>query len=584
VTVLAAAVYAGCMTRSSALAVAAFLAVLGVLAVVARRGGAQAAAPEYDLVIANGRVLDGTGAPAFRADVGIRGDRIAAMGDLASASAARRLDARGLVVAPGFIDMLGQSEMELLVDGRAESKVRQGVTTEITGEGGSVAPVVAAEVAEMKPWLDKHGLTVDWTDFDGYFRRLEAARPALNMGTFVGAAQVRRAVLGAEAVEPTAEQLRRMEAEVDKAMRQGAFGLSTSLIYAPGVYAKTPELVALARAAARHGGIYATHIRDEGEGIQEALQEAFTIGREAAIPVEIWHLKVAGRRNWGRMGQVVDAIEKARAQGLDVTANVYPYTASANSLGSTLPGWVHEGGVEKMIARFHDPAQRERILRELREGADGRGGWKSRPPDDIMITTVINPELQHWSGKRLTEVARGMGTTPEEALVRLVEADRASTSVVRFSMNEDDLQAALRRPWISIGADSGAAATDGPLATEKRHPRAFGSMARVLGRYSRDLGLFPLEEAVRRMTSLPARRVGLFDRGLLRPGLMADVAVFDPARVHDRATYEDPHVYAEGVQHVVVNGRVVLESGRMTGERPGRALRHRAVVGMAPAP
>jgi dihydroorotase/N-acyl-D-amino-acid deacylase len=367
-------------------------------------------------------------------------------------------------------------------------------------------------------------------------------------------------------------------------MRQGAFGVSSSLIYAPGLYARTPELVALARAAARHGGIYATHIRDEGEGIQAALQEAFTIGRQAGIPVEIWHLKVAGRRSWGRMGEVVEAIEKARAQGLDVTANVYPYTASANSLGATLPGWVHEGGVDAMIARFHDPLQRARILRELREGTDGQGGWKSRPPEDIMISAVLDPELERWSGKRLSEVAVGMGTSPEEALLRLVEADRASTSVVRFSMNEDDLQAALRRPWISICADSGAAATDGPLAQQKRHPRAFGSMARVLGRYSRDLGLFPLEEAVRRMTSLPARRVGLYDRGLLRPGMMADVAVFDPARVRDRATYEDSNVYAEGVEHVVVNGRLVLESGRMTGERPGRALRHQPAVRMAESP
>jgi dihydroorotase/N-acyl-D-amino-acid deacylase len=569
------------MGRAPVIAAAAVLGSLGLLAVAARRGGARAAAPEYDLVIANGRLLDGTGAPAVRADLGIRGDRVAAVGDLAAARAGRRLEASGLVVAPGFIDMLGQSEMELLVDGRAESKVRQGVTTEVTGEGESVAPVVPQQVAEMKPWLDKHGLKVDWTDFDGYFRRLEAARPALNLGTYVGAAQVRRAVLGAADVRPTPAQLARMEAEVDAAMRQGAFGLSSSLIYAPGVYARTDELVALARVAARHGGLYATHIRDEGEGIMAALEEAFTIGRQAGIRVEIWHLKVAGRRNWGRMGQVVEAIEAARAGGLDVAANVYPYTASANSLSSTLPAWVHEGGVDAMIARFHDPAQRERILREVREGADGNGGWKSRPPGDIMITSVLNPGLERWSGRRLTEVAQAMGTTPEEALLRLVEADRASTSVVRFSMNEDDLQAALRRPWVSVGADSGAAATDGPLARERRHPRAFGSMARVLGRYSRDLGLFPLEEAVRRMTSLPAQRVGLADRGLLKPGFMADVVVFDPARVRDRATYEQSAQYAEGVEHVVVNGRVVLEKGSMTGERPGRALRH---VPAAPAP
>jgi dihydroorotase/N-acyl-D-amino-acid deacylase len=551
-------------------------------AVLMARGGARAAAPEYDLVIAGGRVVDGTGAPWFRGDVAIKGDRIAAVGKVAEGSASRRIDARDLMVAPGFVDLLGQSEMELLVDGSAESKVRQGVTTEITGEGVSVAPVVADQVREMQPWLDKYGLKVDWTDFDGYFRRLEAARPALNMGTFVGAAQVRRAVLGAANVDPAPEQLARMEAEVDKAMRQGAFGVSSSLIYAPGLYAKTPELIALARVAARHGGLYATHVRDEGEGILPALEEAFTIGRDAAVPVEIWHLKVAGRRNWGRMAAVLDAIERARAAGIDVSANVYPYTASANSLAATVPGWAHEGGVDAMIARLRDPAQRERILREIREGAAGQGGWKSRPPQDILVTFVLNPELEKWSGKRLGDIAREMGVAPEEALLELVEKDRASTAVVRFSMNEDDLQLAMRRSWVAFGADSGALTLDGPMGKEKRHPRAFGTMPRVLGRYARELGLFTTEEAVRRMTSLAARRVGLFDRGLLRPGMLADVVVFDPARIRDRATYEEPSLYSEGVEHVVVNGRLVLEAGRMTGERPGRALRHRPAVDARP--
>jgi N-acyl-D-amino-acid deacylase len=566
------------MTRLSAGMGLLGVTALAGAAVALLRGGARAADPEYDLVIANGRLVDGTGAPWFRADVAIKGDRIAAVGSVPQGSARRRIDARDLMVAPGFIDLLGQSEMELLVDGSAESKVRQGITTEITGEGGSVAPVVAEQVREMQPWLDRHGLKVDWTDLDGYFRRLEAARPALNMGTFVGAAQVRRAVLGAANVEPDAGQLRRMEEEVDRAMRQGAFGLSTSLIYAPGLYAKTAELVALARVAARHGGIYATHLRDEGERILPALQEAFTIGREAGIPVEIWHLKVAGRASWGRMPEVLEAIEKARAEGLDVSANVYPYTASANSLASTVPGWAHEGGVDAMIARFRDPAQRARLLRELREGESGQGGWKRRPPHDIMITSVLDPGLERWSGKRLDEVAREMGLTPEEALLELVEKDRASTSVVRFSMSEDDLQAALRKGWVALGADSGAMTVDGPLGKEKRHPRAFGTMPRVLGRYARDLRLFTMEEAVRRMTSLAARRVGLFDRGLLRPGLVADVVVFDPQRIRDRATYEDSSLYSEGVEHVIVNGVPVLESGRMTGERPGRALRHAPAV------
>ena len=535
----------------------------------------KAASAEYDLVIANGRVVDGSGAPWFRADVGIRGDRIAAIGRLEGAPARRRIDARGAVVAPGFIDLLGQSEMVLLVDGRAESKVRQGITTEITGEGSSAAPVVAEAVRDAKPWLDRYQLTIDWSDLDGYLERLAAARPAINLGTLVGAGQVRRAVLGSRDVVPSAEQLARMEAEVDKAMRQGAFGVSSSLIYAPDAYAKTAELTALARVAARHGGIYATHIRDEGDGIAEALEEAFTIGREAGIPVEIWHLKCTGRRNWGRMPEVVAAIERARAGGLEVNANVYPYTASSNSLDATVPTWAHEGGVDAMIARFRDPAQRERILREIREGEDGTGGWQNRPAEDIMITDAVSPAVSRWRGRRLSEVAQELSLSPEEAVLRLVEEDRASVMVVRFSMNEDDLQVALRRSWISFGADSGAMATDGPLAGDRPHPRAFGTMPRVLGRYSRDLGLFTIEEAVRRMTSQAAARVGLLDRGLLRPGMMADVVVFEPARVRDLATFEESTRYAEGIDHVLVNGKLVLESGRMTGERPGRPLRHR---------
>jgi dihydroorotase/N-acyl-D-amino-acid deacylase len=529
----------------------------------------------YDLVITNGRIVDGTGAPWFRGDVGIRGDRIAAIGRLDGAEARRRIDARGAVVAPGFIDLLGQSEMLLLVDGRAESKVRQGVTTEITGEGGSVAPVVAEDVHDMKPWLDRYHLTVDWTDLDGYFERLEAARPAINLGTFVGAAQVRRAVLGAADVVPDAAQLARMEEEVERAMRQGAFGVSSSLIYAPGAYAKTAELVALARVAARHGGIYATHIRDESDGIAGALEEAFSIGREAAVPVEIWHLKCSGRKNWGRMPEVVAAIERARASGVEVSANVYPYIASSNALDSSIPTWAHEGGVDAMLARFRDPAQRERILREIRDGEDGAGGWKTRSPEDIMITDAVSPSVARWRGKRLSEVAAGLSLSAEEAMVRLVEEDKASVMVVRFAMNEDDLQVALRRSWVSFGADSGAMALDGPLARDRPHPRAFGTMPRILGHYARDLGLFPVEEVVRRMTSQAARRVGLLDRGILRPGMMADVVVFDPARVRDLATFEEPTRYSEGIDHVVVNGRVVLEAGRMTGERPGRPLRHR---------
>jgi len=427
-----------------------------------------------------------------------------------------------------------------------------------------VAPLNEKMTADYAPWIDKYHVAVDWTDFAGYFKRLRAARPAINLGTFVGAAQVREYVLGQGDVQPTAQQLERMVSLVDAAMEQGALGLSTSLIYPPGSYAKTPELVVLARAAARHGGVYATHIRDEGAREMEALEEAFTIGRQARIPVEIWHLKVAGRGNWGRMPGVVARIERARAQGLDVTADVYPYVASGNGLDNTVPQWAHDGGVPRMIERFHDPALRARILKEIREGG--------HLPEDILIISVMNPDLRRWTGKRLSQVAAEMRKSPEEALLDLVEADHANVFVARFSMNEADLQVALRKPWVALCLDAGAAAIDGPLGADKHHPRAFGSMPRVLGRYARDLKLFSVEEAVRKMTSSPARRMRLQDRGLLRPGMAADITVFDPERIRDVATFEDPNRYSEGVAWVVVNGRVVLDDGKLTAERPGRVL------------
>ena len=533
---------------------------------------AAAAAVPCDILFAGGRVVDGTGAPWYRADVCVVGDRIAAVGPLGDRPARRRIDAARLVVAPGFIDMLGQSEYNVLVDGRAASKITQGITTEITGEGGSIAPVNARMVAEGAETWAHYGVKPNWTTLAGYFKEFQRRGSTINLGTFVGAAQVREYVLGKRDVQPAPAQLQRMVALVDAAMDQGALGLSTSLIYPPGSYARTPELVALARAAARHGGIYATHIRDEGPKEMAALDEAFTIGREAGIPVEIWHLKCAGRRNWGRMGEVVAAIERARAAGLDVSADMYPYVASGNGLDNTVPQWAHDGGVPKMIERFHDPKLRARILREIREGGAGSEGWKSRPPQDILIISVMNPDLRKWTGKRLSQVASEMGKPPEEALLDLVEADHANVFVARFSMNEDDLQVAMRKPWVAFDLDAGATAVDGPLGVDRHHPRAFGSMPRVLGRYVRELKVLRLEEAVRKMTSLPAGRMRFRDRGVLRPGMAADITVFDPERIRDVATFEDPNRYSEGVSYVVVNGRIVLDDGKLTAERPGRVL------------
>jgi N-acyl-D-amino-acid deacylase len=522
---------------------------------------------DYDLVIASGRVVDGTGAPGFRADVGVRGDRIVAIGNLSAASAERRIDAADRVVAPGFIDMLGQSELYVLVDNRVESKVRQGITTEVTGELRTVAPVYPKWVEDDRPWLDRVKLTVDWTDLDGYWARLRAARPAVNLATFVGAAQVRAAVMGEGDAAPSPEQLARMEAEVERAMRQGALGLSSALDYTPASYARADELVALARVAARSGGIYATHVRGDMVGDTGAgLEEAIAIGRAAGIPVEVWHLKVAGRRNWGGMRGLVARIERARAEGVDISANVYPYVAAANPLGSSLPAWAKAGGREQMVARFHDLAQRARIVAELRER------FQAEPPGDVLVVWFEKPALRKWNGLRFDQIARAMGKTPEEALLDLVEEDQGLTMVVRFLMSEEDLQLALRQPWISFGLDAEGQALDGPFAEDMTHPRAFGSLPRVLGRYVREERLMPLEEAVRRMTSLPARRVRLLDRGLLRAGMAADLVVFDPERIRDLATFEKPLQYSEGVSHVVVNGRVVLDAGKMTSERPGRPL------------
>ena len=521
-----------------------------------------AAAPTYDLVISGGRVIDGTGAPWVRADVGIRRDRIAAIGDLSAAQAKKRIDARGLAVAPGFIDLLGQSELTVLVDPRAESKIRQGITSELTGEGISPAPMNDAWIHEKEDWLRKYRLKVDWTDLRGYFRRLRRVRPAINVGVMVGAAQVRGAVLGFGDVQPDPRQLAQMQQLVEEAMEQGALGLSTGLIYQPGSFAKTDELIALAQVAAKHGGFYATHLRSEGARIFEALDEAFAIARAASIPVEIWHLKV-GRSHWGHMQEVVARIERARVSGIDVTADAYPYVASANGLHASLPDWVNAGGVDELVSRLRDPALRDRIARETGRDLDA---------DGILLVSCVDPGLKKFMGKRLSEVAREMELSPELALMQLVAQDRGKVGVARFSMKEEDVQTALRQPWVAVDTDYGARAADGPFGGEGAHPRAFGTMARILGHYVRDVKLFTLEDAVRKITSLPARRMGVWDRGLLRPGAYADVVVFDPEGIEDTATFEQPQKYPPGIETVVVNGRVVLHQGKRTAERPGRPL------------
>jgi dihydroorotase/N-acyl-D-amino-acid deacylase len=532
-----------------------------------------AAAPPpmtFDLIFAGGRVVDGTGAPWVRADVGISGDRIVAVGNLAGAAAKRRIDATNLVVAPGFIDMLGQSEYNVLVDNRAASKITQGITTEITGEGRSIAPTNARMIADNRDVYTRYGVMPDWTTLAGYWKAFERARPALNLGTFVGAGGVRDLVIGKEERPATPGELAAMEAAVAQAMEEGAFGLSTSLAYVPDRFASTEEIIALAKVAARYGGTYITHQRDEGDGIDASLDEVFSIAREAKIPAQIYHLKTAGTRNWGRMPAVLARIESARAEGLDVSANQYPWAASSNNLDASLPLWVREGGREKLLARLRDPATRARARADFpKDNPD----WSVEPGSRILITRTLNPALKGYEGRTIAEIAKSENKDPLDVLMDIVIADRANTGRVTFSMKEDDVRTALAHPLVSMGTDSGAKAEDGIFSEERSHPRAWASTARILGKYVRDEKVLTLEEAIRKMTSLPASRMGLADRGILRPGMAADVVVFDPATVRDRSTYADPIHYSAGIPYVCVNGQLVVDDGRLTDARPGRALK-----------
>jgi dihydroorotase/N-acyl-D-amino-acid deacylase len=530
---------------------------------------ATPSAARFDLIFAGGRVVDGTGAPWTRSDVGIVGDRIAAVGELSRATSKRRIDASRLVVSPGFIDMLGQSEYGVIVDNRAASKITQGITTEITGEGRAIAPTNARMIADAKETWARYGVTPDWTTLAGYWRAFERARPAINLGTFVGAGGVRDLVMGKEEKTATREEIAAMEAAVAQAMEEGAFGLSTSLAYVPDRFASTDEIIALAKVAARYGGTYITHQRDEGDGIDASLDEVFRVARDAQISTQIYHLKTAGRRNWGRMPAVLRRIEAARGEGLDVSANQYPWAASSNNLDASLPLWVREGGREKLVSRLRDPATRARVRADFpKENPD----WSDQPGSRILITRVLNPALKAYEGRTIAEIARSENKDPLEVLMDTVIADRANTGRVTFSMSEEDVRAALAHPLVSMGTDSGAKAEDGIYSEEKSHPRAWASTARILGRYVRDEKLLTLEEAIRKMTSLPASRMGLTDRGILRPGMAADVVAFDPATVRDRSTYADPLHYSEGIPYVCVNGQLVVDGGKITEARPGRPL------------
>jgi len=530
---------------------------------------------EYDVLIKNGHIIDGTGNPWYARDVAIQGDRIVAMGKLTGAKAWRVVDAKGLVVAPGFIDMLGQSEFSLLIDNRSLSKLAQGITSEITGEGGSIAPQDNLTLAPLKPFLDHYQLTVDWTTLSGYYHRLERQGTPLNIGTYVGAAQVREAVIGEADRAPTADELRRMEGLVAQAMQQGALGISTALIYPPGHYAKTDELIALAKIAATYGGIYATHMRSEGASENAAVDEAFRIGRQAQIPVEIFHLKVSGKPRWGNMPKLIARIQAARDSGLDVTADMYPYLAGATSLASSLPPWVANGGPAKLLARLHDPAVRWRIRQEI---AQDHPDWENLYFDSggasgVMISSVMNPDLKKYEGKTVAQVAQMEHNDPLTALFDLIIADKAQTEALYFMASEKDLEYGLKQPWTSIGLDDNESSMDGVLYSPHDHPRGWGSMPRFLGYYVRDRHLMPLEEAIRKITSMPANREHLAGRGLLKPGYFADITIFDPATIKDTGTYLHPVSLPVGVDYVFVNGQLEFDHGKLTGTTAGMPLR-----------
>jgi N-acyl-D-amino-acid deacylase len=538
---------------------------------------ATAFSQDYDVLIRNGRIVDGSGNPWFYGDVGIIRDRIVFVGKASPAIKAKRtIDATGLIVAPGFIDMLGQSEDNMLVDKRAVSKLTQGITTEITGEGSSIAPTNDRARAGSMDFYNTFHVVPDWLSLDEYFARMIKQGMGVNLGTYVGAGQVRRMVIGNDNRPATPDELKAMQEIVEDAMGDGAMGVSSSLIYAPDNYASTEELIALAKAAAAHGGIYATHMRNEGAQESEALEETFRIGREGQIPVEIFHLKVSGQENWGRMPKVIASIEEARASGLDVTADQYPYIASATSLSAPIPPKFHAGGNEAFIARLKDPVQRAAIKAEIGEKIGGfenmfRGVGGAQ---GILVTSVLNPELQKkYQGRRLSEIATSENKEPLDALMDLVIADRDNVGAVYFSMNEDDVKYALKQPWVSVGTDFGGVAPDGPLAQFGGHPRGYGSFTRILGKYVRDEKLLRLEDAIRKFTSLPAQRERLFQRGLIRPDFFADITIFNPDTVADVATFEKSAQISTGIEYVLVNGVLAVEHEKVTPETGGRPLR-----------
>jgi len=534
-----------------------------------------AATQAFDVLIRNGHVMDGTGSPWYSADVGIRSGRIAAIGRLAGATAKTVIDAQGLLVTPGFIDMLGQSEMTILVEPHLPSKIFQGITTEITGEGNSAAPLNDRMIAADRVGFEHLKINPDWRTLAQYFNRLEHQGIGINFATYVGATSIRRMVIGDDNRPPTAPELQKMKQLVADAMREGAFGLSTSLQYAPAPYASTEELIALAGEAGRFGGIYATHMRSEQTGIMPALDETIRIGREAHVPVEIWHLKTAGKPMWGKMKEVVAKIEAARASGVDVSADTYAYTAWFNSFSAFVPPWAHDGGDAKLIERMKDPATRASIRKDMTTPTtEWDNEWLAIPgPESILLCVVQNPALRPLQGKTLAQAAALRHEDPLDALLDILIEDQAYTSVAVFGMDEPDVTLALQQPWVAVDNDSQGTAPTGLLGQEHPHPRAYATFPRILRKYVREEHRLSLQDAIRKFSALPAQRLGLTDRGVLKEGMWADVDVFDPEKIHEAATFEQPNQLSVGMEYVLVNGVPVIAGGKATNVLPGKVLR-----------
>ena len=528
----------------------------------------------YDVIIRNGRIVDGTGNPWFRGDVGIREKRVVAVGDLGEASANRTIDARDHVVTPGFIDLHSHASWNFLVDSRVASKVTQGITLDVEGEGQSVAPMSEEYLEARRASFERFGITPDWRTLGEFFERLEASPATINFGTFVGTATIREIVIGTEDRPATEEELATMERLVAEAMEDGAFGVFSALLYVPDQFNRTEELIAMAKVAARYGGAYQTHQRSEGDAIFESLDEAFRIAREAEIRTNITHLKAAYIQNWGKMPEVAGRISAARREGLDIAADVYPYVWGHTTLRALLPPWARTGTNQAIRERLGDAANRERIKKELAAPTIewdneyyGVGGAKGF----VIVDVHGNENLKHLEGKNLADIAAEQGTDPRDVIMNIVEEGGAG--FISLLTDEDDLRLALRQEWSAFGTDGEVAAPDGPLSSALPHPRAYGTYPRILGRYVRELKLLSLEAAIRKATSLAAQRLGIRDRGLIREGFYADLVVFDPQTIIDKATYKEPHQYSEGIDYVLVNGEVVVEGGRITDARPGMVVR-----------